>query len=994
MKSVIFAAIFFFASIILTTLFRHDYDLVIAILATILGFMLGKFSELQHDVKFLREAFARDWEQRQTEKSQGKNQPQPAEGIADHIQAGDVQTDKKTQGKTSETQPSMAESMNPVSSVSEASVTATEPVSKAATTIQPAQQEAAPEPVAAVSDVGAVKDASSSSSYQRKQDDSPDLTDKIGAYIKNYFTGGNLFVRIGILILFFGVSFLLKYVSDRGLFPIEYRLMGVAAGAIFLLVLGWRLRHKKAAYALLLQGAGIGILYLDIYAAFSLYHLLSPLPAFVLLFVVSMLSAALAVLQDSKSLAVLGFSGGFLAPVLASSGSNNHVGLFSYYAVLNLAIVVIAWFKSWRALNLLGFAFTFIIGTVWGVFSYTPEKFATTEPFLILFFLFYVLIAVFFALREPDSQQSLLSENAQKLQGYVDGTLLFGVPLAASALQYSMVKPFQYGVSLSAFAMGAFYLFLTWFLWKRMGERLKLLAEALLALGVIFTSMAIPFALSPTQTAAAWALEGVGLLWLGSRQNRLSVRVFGLLLQLGAGFFVFMQHDDSYHSKEAGSAFLNGSFISAMLIAVAGILSARLLFKSFKGRKLWEQSASPMLLTWGLLWLFGGFIEQISSYYGDKWLPSGILILAAIVSLGFNLVAQRLKPEWRHAWYAASCLLGVMLLVALLQFANHGGFFGIEGRYHPLELNGWIAWPLAFGAFYYLLKKLEVHQLLGSLHNWFHTLTLLLLVVLITLEGRYQLARYLAADSDWSMVWLVVPAMATLWLVIKAGFWPFAPYRHKQKEQQSAIQYPHYIGLVLAAVMMLWGFQALILRGNPEPLAWIPLLNPLDITLGFVFISLIKWWKSISLVPTDDTRQNALFNKRSAAISFGLLVFLWLNFTVFRIAHHWFGVSYSGYALYNSSLVQTAVSILWALSGVFLTVFASRKALRVLWIAGGALLILVALKLFVIDLSELGSLARIISFLVVGALLTSIGYFAPLPDKQKDAEVNRHEAKG
>jgi len=193
--------------------------------------------------------------------------------------------------------------------------------------------------------------------------------------------------------------------------------------------------------------------------------------------------------------------------------------------------------------------------------------------------------------------------------------------------------------------------------------------------------------------------------------------------------------------------------------------------------------------------------------------------------------------------------------------------------------------------------------------------------------------------------------------------------------------------------MMLWGFQALIQRGNPEPLPWIPLLNPLDITIGFVFISLIKWWKSVSTTLADYTSQNAIFNKRSATISFGLLVFLWLNFTVFRIAHHWFNVPYSAYAFYNSSLVQTAVSILWALSGVLLTVYASRKALRVLWIAGGALLILVALKLFVIDLSELGSLARIISFLVVGALLTSIGYFAPLPDKESDDKINSLEAK-
>jgi len=65
----------------------------------------------------------------------------------------------------------------------------------------------------------------------------------------------------------------------------------------------------------------------------------------------------------------------------------------------------------------------------------------------------------------------------------------------------------------------------------------------------------------------------------------------------------------------------------------------------------------------------------------------------------------------------------------------------------------------------------------------------------------------------------------------------------------------------------------------------------------------------------------------------------------------------------------------------------SRKNKRMLWLIGAVLLGLVVLKLFIIDLSALGSLGRVISFLVVGALLTSIGYFAPLPDKNDEDEL-------
>src|SRR5690242_2842531 len=62
------------------------------------------------------------------------------------------------------------------------------------------------------------------------------------AWVRLYFTGGNLVVRTGIIVLFFGVAFLLKFAADRHMLPIELRLAGVALGGAALLVIGWRLR--------------------------------------------------------------------------------------------------------------------------------------------------------------------------------------------------------------------------------------------------------------------------------------------------------------------------------------------------------------------------------------------------------------------------------------------------------------------------------------------------------------------------------------------------------------------------------------------------------------------------------------------------------------------------------------------------------------------------------------------------------------------------------
>jgi uncharacterized membrane protein len=52
------------------------------------------------------------------------------------------------------------------------------------------------------------------------------------------------------------------------------------------------------------------------------------------------------------------------------------------------------------------------------------------------------------------------------------------------------------------------------------------------------------------------------------------------------------------------------------------------------------------------------------------------------------------------------------------------------------------------------------------------------------------------------------------------------------------------------------------------------------------------------------------------------------------------------------------------------------------WIVGAALMAVVVVKLFLVDLSNVGTIARIMSFLTVGALLLVTGYLAPLPPRK------------
>jgi uncharacterized membrane protein len=112
--------------------------------------------------------------------------------------------------------------------------------------------------------------------------------------------------------------------------------------------------------------------------------------------------------------------------------------------------------------------------------------------------------------------------------------------------------------------------------------------------------------------------------------------------------------------------------------------------------------------------------------------------------------------------------------------------------------------------------------------------------------------------------------------------------------------------------------------------------------------------------------------------------FIWINVTLLRVMHHWFGHAWDLDSLLASSQVQMALSILWSVIGVSMMAIASRIKVRVIWLAAAGLLVAVVVKLFLVDLAATGTIARIVSFIIVGGLLILVGYLSPLPPKKEE----------
>ena len=776
---------------------------------------------------------------------------------------------------------------------------------------------------------------------------SPSKSPNTPSRLWQWLFGGNTVVRVGVVVLFFGVAFLLKYAYEHTHVPIELRLTGVAVGAITLLAIGWRLRKKVPGYALALQGGGIGVLYLTVFGAFRLFGLLPPTIALALLFLIATLSAALAVLQNSQSLAILGASGGFLAPILASTGGGSHVMLFSYYAVLNLGILGIAWYKAWRPLNLVGFAFTFGIGTLWGAQFYRPELFGSTEPFLVLFFLMYLAIPLLFAQRQ-----------ASRVERYVDSTLVFGVPIVAFGMQLRLVHGIEYGAAFSALAVSLVYLVLARSLYTRRRDAMRMLVEAFLALGVVFATLAVPLALDGRWTAATWALEGAAVLWIGVRQKRLLARIFGLLLQIGAGI-AFLFAIDHFHGA---IPVLNSFAMGCAFLALAGLFCDWYLERNREVLRDGERGLGAIMFAWGLAWWAGGGLHEIDRHVAATYRPDAALLFIATSCAAFSVLWRHLS--WRHAVYPALALLPLMALVA--------GFDAIiYGRTHPFAALGYLAWPAAFAAQYWLLRRHDADE--SPATDRLHAGTLWLLAAIGSWEISWSIDHVVEGKQVWPLIaWALIPGALLLLLTLRGEriAWPVRPRLACYLLNGAA---------PLATFLWCWVLYANIHSdGDPSPLLYIPLLNPLDIAQIAALLIVVLWLRTtqrLELIELGGERAWLAFGVIGAA------AFIAANGVLLRTLHHWAGIPFALDAMLHSMLVQAALSIFWSLLALCAMAIATRMKLRMLWIAGAALMGVVVIKLFLVDLSNVGGVERIVSFIGVGMLMLLIGYLSPVPPR-------------
>ncbi|MEO8499497.1 MAG: DUF2339 domain-containing protein [Vicinamibacteria bacterium] len=839
---------------------------------------------------------------------------------------------------------------------------------------------------------------------------------------------------VGGIALIASAIFFARWTIEQGLVTPELRFAFMLFGGIGALVaaeLGLRKGYEKTANPL--SGAGIAILYIAFYAGHIRYDLISMPTAFAGMVFVTITACVLAVRYDAFPTAVLGLLGGFATPVALSTGVDRPVGLFSYILLLNLGLFAVGVKRRWHALFELGLLGTLFIQIGWFSKFMSPANMLIGVIVFAMFGVLYLVLPV--VSKEEDTDRVLLTGAIGGVAPF-----LFAIYLASSPeyveqwpLLFGMVALIDLAILAMAVLRGRVGLLisaavassLTLVLWAGQGLKASsgvppwaptLFAIFIAAIfggarrvadrfGNLETTL---FRAIEMAALLAWGGLGLfGLIMLGHERGHPA----GPFLTLATALALLLVERAGHEGRIRGALSL-GSTGLALLVQIWFLGSARestlvpylavpvmfsLFLSFFAGRSLSEEKdveAEIAVRVSSWIGIFGLFLALAESRLSSEGWPLFIALAAQAVVVTGSV----LRSNWTvglPALMGASALHMLVWQIAYLKPERYTTAFGFTTLFYlfflllPMivpfvrwkeALLPWatsaLAGPAFFLAFYNVYREAFGESAIGLLPVALAAMSVFALRMVSTrfeatpgdeLSARLRL-RYLALftavalwfiavaiplqlDRQWITLGWALEAMALCWL--------FGRLPHRGL--------PVFAGILYALV----GVRLLF---NPEILKYqergLPLFNWILYTYGVATACcLIGPW--LLRRASDD----GFIRQLADAIALnGLLLGFWL--VNLEILDYFSTGRYIAISDGTGYSVKLALSAGWGLYAVVLLVTGVAKDLKPLRYLSLGFLLLTVAKVFLYDLSELGGIFRVFSFLglAVGLILVSLFY--------------------
>jgi uncharacterized membrane protein len=465
------------------------------------------------------------------------------------------------------------------------------------------------------------------------------------------FIGENLINKIGIAILVLAIGFFVKYAIDNDWIGLVGRVgIGIVCGGI-LIGVAHMLRNSYKAFSSVLVGGGLAVFYFTITLAFQQFHLFSQTTAFIILIVITIFAVALSLLYDKQELAVTALVGGFASPFMVSNGSANYNGLFIYLLILNTGLLIIAYYKAWRILNIVSFGFTVIVfSTV--LYTLKPATYHLGFIYASIFYALYFVINVANNVRE--NKKFIASDFSILL-------LNTGLYFATGLYLLTMMHDEQYR-GLFCVSLAVVNLVLSYILFRNRKVDTNIL-YLLIGITLTFISLAAPIQLHGNNITIFWGSEAVLLYWLYQRSGIPLMKITSLLLWIAMLLSLLMDLFQTYSmSNEALTIIANKGFITTLCAAVSSFLLAVLVNRDQTKQAYAAMFSEELFGIASLVLLFLSGLLEINHQFITHYPGSGLNTLYMMVYMPvFVFIYYTLAPKIEVINFANGVKLGILL---------------------------------------------------------------------------------------------------------------------------------------------------------------------------------------------------------------------------------------------------------------------------------------------------------------------------------------------
>lgn len=518
------------------------------------------------------------------------------------------------------------------------------------------------------------------------------------------FIGENLVNKIGIAILVLAIGFFVKYAIDNNWVGPAGRVgIGIVCGGI-LIGIAHRLRKSYKAFSSVLVGGGLAIFYFTITLAFHQFHLLAQTISFIILIIITCFAVALSLLYDRQELAVIALIGGFSSPFIVSNGTANYNALFIYLVILNTGLLIIAFNKSWRILNITSFGFTVLVLT--GIIYTLPAG-----AYFLSFIYITILYMLFFFINIANN----IKENKKFIAS--DFTILLsnaGLYFSTGLFLLTMMHAEQYRGMFSA-SIGAINLLFSFVLFRSKKAEINIL-YLLIGITLTFISLTAPIQLHGHFITLFWAAESVMIYWLYTKSTIKLMQWASIIIWVAMIFSLLMDWFSLYLSSEVRFMIIaNKGFITTLISSIACFLFSALVSRTESRLRMLP---SEVFKYTGMILLFAAGGLEINHQFLNRHPGTGLNVLYLMLYYPlfvflFCQIANRISALNISWQLLALKLAGTVLVYLILSPVSFDLQFDmiVQHKVDPAHfVVHWLSALVMLLIFYKLVMRCKIHM--------------------------------------------------------------------------------------------------------------------------------------------------------------------------------------------------------------------------------------------------------------------------------------------